>query len=355
MAQSADASSVSAVADAALAAVAASVPAVAASAPTNAVPVVGIKRKWHMIEETNKLSFKGGYHAKSETVESRPFTIDGRGAKPFVHVAKKHDWLCKMAGGPLKRAGKILDEIREKFFQYEDATDASAVADANGESAVADAEEDPMTKCDGIRVDTPSPKQQRWKMGARGKVRTLEVPLFSRSAAPNNPATKVVTVNIIGDRGKGQMWMLHSDIPWLVAYLADEVGTGGVALAPAVAGDTAAADQSAVAGGSSSAGPKANCPDVPGLCIRLKPAAGNLDEYEARFVDGPLKDFMVTSKVSTMSQEKWDRLQATAASWQCPDPDFHSPAVKRRHKVSAVIQLLQLTMAKKLAAAQGNV
>ena len=146
------------------------------------------------------------------------------------------------------------------------------------------------------------------------------------------------------------MWMLHRDIPWLVAYLADEVGTGGVALAPA--GETAAANQSAVAGGSSSAGPKANCPDVPGLCIRLKPAAGNLDEYEARFVDGPLKDFMLTSKVSTMSQEKWDLLQATAASWQCPEADFYGPSVKRHHKVSAVLQLLQLTMAQKLAAAE---
>ena len=33
-------------------------------------------------------------------------------------------------------------------------------------------------------------------------------------------------------------------------------------------------------------GPRANCSGVPGLCIRLKPAAGNLDEYEALFVDG---------------------------------------------------------------------
>ena len=180
----------------------------------------------------------------------------------------------------------------------------------------------------------------------------MEVPLVSKSAAPKNPATKVVTVNIIGDRGKGQMWLLHSDIPWLVAYLADEVATGGVDIAPAVAGETVAAGQSAVADGSSSDGPRANCPDVPGLCIRLKPVAGNLDEYEACFVDGPLKGVLLTSKVSTMSQAKWDRLQATAASWQCPGPDFHSPAVERHHKVSAVVQLLQQTMAAKLANAR---
>ena len=137
------------------------------------------------------------------------------------------------------------------------------------------------------------------------------------------------------------MWLLHSDIPWLVAYLADEIATGGV--------DTAPADQSAVADGSSLAGLRANYPDVPGLCIRLNPVAGNLDEYEALFVDGPLQGSRLTSKVSTMTQDKWDRLQATAESWQCPAPDFNSPAVERHHKVSAVIQLLQQAMATKLA------
>ena len=60
MAQNANASSVSAVADAPLAAVADSAPAVAASAPANAAPAVREKRKWHMIEESFKLGFKGG-------------------------------------------------------------------------------------------------------------------------------------------------------------------------------------------------------------------------------------------------------------------------------------------------------
>ena len=89
-----------------------------------------------------------------------------------------------------------------------------------------------------------------------------------------------------------------------MAYLADEIATGGVAIAPTVVGETVAAGQSAVADRSSSDVPKANCPDVPGLCIRLKLAAGNLDEYEALFVDGPLEGFRLTSKVSTMSPDK---------------------------------------------------
>ena len=55
-----------------------------------------------------------------------------------------------------------------------------------------------------------------------------------------------------------------------------------------------------------------------------------------------------------MTQDKWDRLQATAESWQCPAPDFNSPAVERHHKVSAVIQLLQQAMATKLAQSAGG-
>ena len=293
----------------------------------------------------------GGYMAKAESVETQEFILNGE-SHLFVYVTKKLDWLCKMAGGPLKRAGKILDEIRDEYY-------AHAVEDADGKSAVADADADPMDQCDSPEGATPSPTAKchrsdrglkratgSKRQGKRGTARTVEVPLVSRSAAPKDTATKIIGVNIVGNNGKGKMYLLHSDIPWLVAYLADEIATGGV--------DTAPADQSAVADGSSLAGLRANYPDVPGLCIRLKPVAGNLDEYEALFVDGPLQGFRLTSKVSTMSQEKWDRLQATAESWQCPAPDFNSPAVERHHKVSAVIQLLQQAMATKLAQSAGG-
>ena len=169
------------------------------------------------------------------------------------------------------------------------------------------------------------------------------MPLVSRSAAPNDTATKLIGANVVGSHGHGTLWLLHSDIPWLVSYLAEDIATRGVAIAPTVAGETAAAGQAAVADGPSSDGPRANCSDVPGLCIRLKPAAGNLDTYEALFVDGPLEGFRLTSKVSAMSQDKWDQVQATAASWQCPEADFNGPSVKRHHKVSAVLQPVSYT------------
>ena len=289
----------------------------------------------------------GRYMAKAESVETQEFNLNGE-LHLFVYVTKKLGWLCKMAGGPFKRAGKILEEIRDEYY-------AHAVENADGKSAVADADEDPMDQCDSPERPeraTPTPTANnshrdlkraigRKRQLKRGTARTVKVPLASRSAAPKDTATKIIGVNIVGLNGKGKMWLLHSDIPWLVAYLADEIATGGV--------DTTPADQSAVADGSSLAGLRANYPDVPGLCIRLKPVAGNLDEYEALFVDGPPQGSRLTSKVSTMTQDKWDRLHATAESWQCTAPDFNSPAVERHHKVSAVIQLLQQAMATKLA------
>ena len=347
MAHSSNAASASAVADTPW-------DAAAVYNPATAAPSIGSKRKWHNIQETMQLTLKGGYMVKAESVETHEFILNGE-SQLFVHVHKKLDWLCKMAGGPLKRAGKILEEIRDEYYAHE-------VEDADGKSAVADADADPMDQCDSPErperaTPTPTAKCHRShrmqkratgtkRHGKRGTARTAEVPLVSRSAAPKATATKIIGVNIVGANGKGKMWLLHSDIPWLVAYLADEIATGGV--------DTAPADQSAVADGSSLAGLRANYPDVPGLCIRLKPVAGNLDEYEALFVDGPLQGSRLTSKVSTMTQDKWDRLQATAESWQCPAPDFNSPAVERHHKVSAVIQLLQQAMATKLAQERGG-
>lgn len=309
-----------------------------------------LHRTWHAVESIPTISFKGGYTTKAEPVETTFFSVDGA-AIAFVHVSKKLYWLQQMTGGSLKRAGKVMDDIREAYAMKLKQTYAEAEP-AEPAVAGADEDEDPMLQCDGCSVgETPEPKRQRQRHRATktptkptakrsGNPLTLEMPLFSKSAQPKNPARKTVTVNVRGQRGKGELWILHSDIPWLLSYLADEVNTGSVIQEPAFAGESAVA-------GSSLDGPTPNC-DVPGLRIRLSPVSGNLDEYEALFVDGPIRGTSVTSKVSTMSQAKWDKLQATASSWQCPCPDFSSPTVQRHHKVRAVIHLLELTMQKTL-------
>ena len=95
-------------------------------------------------------------------------------------------------------------------------------------------------------------------------------------------------------------------------------------------------------------GLKENC-GVPGVHIRLVPDVGNMEEYEALFISGPLKGETVSSKTTTMSQAKWDQLQHCKTQWQCPGPDMNSKEVKHHHKVSAVCKLLELTMEAKLA------
>ena len=93
--------------------------------------------------------------SKAESVETQEFILNGE-SHLFVHVNKKLDWLGRMAGGPLKRAGKIMDEIRAAYYTHavEDAYGKSA----DGKSAVADADVDPMDQCDSPeRVERATP------------------------------------------------------------------------------------------------------------------------------------------------------------------------------------------------------
>ena len=103
--------------------------------------------------------------AKSEAVETSHFKVEGDNVR-FVHVSKKSAWLVSMAGGPLKRAGSVLDELRSLYHKHstpDESTvvDESAVADEAGGDAA-----DPMNQCDAIAgnavavVDAATP---RWK------------------------------------------------------------------------------------------------------------------------------------------------------------------------------------------------
>ena len=317
------------------------------------------KAKWKPIAAINTLSFKGGYMAKSKAVETSYFKVEGENVR-FVHVSKKSAWLVSMAGGPLKRAGSVLDELRSLYHKHstpDESTvvDASAVADGAGSAA------DPMNQCDAIAdnavavVDAATPRGKRRRKSdkptppkrpsCRGVAMPVTMPRHSPSTHPKNTETVQVFVALTGTKGRGKLWIAERSVYWLVPYLADEVNTGSVALnddyTPAVAG------QPAVAGHS----PVANC-TVPGLCIRLKPQRGNMDEYEALFVQGPLTGTKLVSKVSTMTQVKWDMCQATASHWKCPGP--HLDGAQRNDVVRAVCHLLELAMAKKLLVHSGQ-
>ena len=90
-----------------------------------------------------------------------------------------------------------------------------------------------------------------------------------------------------------------------------------------------------------------------GLCIRLNPQQGNMDEYEAFFVDGPLADTRLRSKISTMTQSKWDECYKTSWRWECPGPMLEGAT--RSDIVRAVIYFLEMAMARKLVVHYGGV
>jgi len=105
--------------------------------------------------------------------------------------------------------------------------------------------------------------------------------------------------------GKGKLWILSTDVPWLVRYLADEIQTGGVA----------APSGSALAGGCLAA----NC-QTPWLSLRVKPQGGRMNMYEATFVGGPLDGKILSSNTQKFDQAKWDTIVATGDQWRCPGP-----------------------------------
>ena len=289
-------------------------PAVAGT--TDHVPTVEGKVKWKPVEVITTLALAGGFQTKQQTVESRSFEFNGA-QKYFVHVTKRSEWLIKMGGGTLKRAGDILDTLKTLASTHRKST---VVDEATGTDAKDEA--DPMDQLDDVFA-TPEPKRakktrspigpkesprssaaSRKGVGVRDTVLEVEVSKRSHSAWPFSKEKVKVAVVMTNPQGKGRLWIEASALPWLVAYVADEVGTGGVTLTPAVAGMTA------------------NC-DTPYLSIRLEPDLGDMGTYKAVFVDGPLKNQTpMFSVIQNMTQTKWDACQATGARWQSPGGPF---------------------------------
>ena len=98
---------------------------------------------------------------------------------------------------------------------------------------------------------------------------------------------KTVSVQVVLD---GVSTYISADaVPWFVAYVADEHAHGGI---PDQQGDT---KESAVAEGNSS---------VPGLLIQWD--FQDDDGFVGTFVSGPLRSDIIRSKLSTLTEAKWN-------------------------------------------------
>ena len=105
-----------------------------------------------------------------------------------------------------------------------------------------------------------------------------ETPLLSDNAAV---AAETYTVSVLA-RSTNQLWIDIDNIAWLVNYVAKEVALGGVP-----------EEEPAVA--------ESNC-EVDFL--RIQWDSGE-QRWQAEFVGGPLAGESFTSRVSTLTSEKW--------------------------------------------------
>ena len=116
-----------------------------------------------------------------------------------------------------------------------------------------------------------------------------------------------VSVMASGTTGK-QVWILQDDVPWLVTYLAEEMGLGGVSReeeeeqCPAVAGATRPTLVP-------------NC-RVPYLHLQLTYNLRAPDAYVATFVGGPLDSKVTSSKISALTEDKWKLIGGEGPRWR---------------------------------------
>jgi hypothetical protein len=280
----------------------------------------------------------GGFQTKQLSVDSRAFDHDGK-SRQFVHIAKKTEWLVKMCGGSLKRAGAIIDDLRAGAI----ASTLPAVAGGGAEMDVVVDVADPMDAMDDV-CHTPQAKKAKTEKKGPTPKKTMRDQVLQVSVSKRSPSAWskhcnekiMVSVVVTNPHGVGKLWLLDDDLPWLVAYLADEVGTGSVKVQPADAGQYLAG----------------NCV-TPWLSIKVKPQLGDMGHYLAVFVGGPLKGKEVTCKVSTFTQTKWDACMVTGHRWQCPGPSM--AAATPAELARAAAHFLELACARMLLEKMGAV
>ena len=349
------------------------------------------EKKWHPYQYSTTVCLQGGYYNKSLLTVTKVIKNTDGNDLTMVRIGRAEYWIIKMSGcggKSLKNGGKIMDRIRDAYFNA-----VSATGSQETQPAITDAAVDPMQELDlespapeekrGRKRKSPSgdttPNQSRRNNGSAlrnlDRAFSIEMPRYSKSAKPHSMETVSINVHVTSLRGTGTIWIGLKDVPWLLNYITDEIHTGSVnmdvddaaAITDGSQGTAAAASTDGSQGTvpdessdsqhtSTSASPRnvlqANC-GAPGVHIRLAPARGNLDEYEAICIDGPCKGVIcMTSKVSKMSQAKWDELQECASEWQCPSPDFTSVLVQQHHKVSATVKYLELAMTAKIQQAE---
>ena len=248
-------------------------------------------RQWREISTDAVLCVTGGYAQGSRAVKSRVEHSAAYGVVTFAHVTKTEEWIIEAATGKtdrhaLKRS-KLIDDLKRKLDP--ESPDADAVVAA----VAADAPDDPMHFMDALH----EPEGKKRKGTAARKVRSkrgkncprmIDMPAKEPNKHPDAAGTYQA---LVLPASTNSIWLRQGDLPWFLEYLADEVGPAGSHGVPPIEG-----------GG---------CDDEPNC------AAENVymewdfvDTVSAKWVQGPLKGKTVKTTVSTLTEEKWSKMDA---------------------------------------------
>ena len=179
-------------------------------------------------------------HRKSFVLDVKYIQARGGTLDVYVKLDKNADWVLKsVGGGGMVKGGlsrsTLMSELREKAAVAE-CVAISAVAECDAKSAVAermdekDTNDDPMSALDHVVTDTQPTHSTRsgGKRACKSKrgsdaVQTISMPLLPLGKCGG----KTVKVRVF-PTSTSTLWIHRDDVPWLVAYIADEVAFGGV-------------------------------------------------------------------------------------------------------------------------------
>ena len=231
---------------------------------------------WHKVSVGQAFVVSGGATNRKHILNVVEFDT-ATAPRSFARVTKNDSWLLQCTVGKFAHKGSakrsnVLESLKAKLI--------AASCDGESEPAVAE-NDDPMSALEELGPQ-PSPKKKGYSLKRwRDRIIDLQmpkVPLLSDNAAV---AAETYTVSVLA-RSTNQLWIDTANIEWLVNFVAKEIALGGVP-----------EEEPAVA--------ESNC-EVDFL--RIQWDFGE-EWWRAEFVGGPLAGESFTSRVSTLTSEKW--------------------------------------------------
>ena len=255
--------------------------------------VAVMPRTWKPVELEEHLTFKGGLADSVYPVKSRICKCANHGDVHFVHIAKGQEWIMQAVLGKSERASlkrsTLIQTLKDKLQATVRDTPIAGVAAAADAAVAADAVDDPMAFLDDIAEVTPTKPRKRAYTSMRGNNNATLVTMPAKE--PNKHPRRTETRDVLlMPLSTNALWIRKDDVPWMIEYLADEVGPSGSQGVPLI--DDQDEDEP-------------NCK-----------AAGVYMEWDfddtvtAKWVSGPSAGKVVRSLISAFTAEKWAAMDA---------------------------------------------